>query len=277
MPNAWNIPAVFTNQFLNNKSAGGESYAGVVFADGVVVDVGGSWNALARGINSNVTLVFGSMGQECNVQSPDPEDVTSLTQPQWRAFLVKHTFATWPNAELVADRVYQHYQAASLVNPQLAYDSINADYGQTCASWTIAQQLRAVPTTKRWAKTYISMNQQGPDAPTDPNGVQAYAYHTWDYFNACHNWGSYIPTDVDRALSRLQRSQWFSVWVNATMPADWPDIRHGNSSATFFLFSRKTRYPFRASGPTTDPFNSPNVCPFLVNSLGMNARYWWCN
>ena len=153
-----------------------------------------------------------------------------------------------------------------------------ADYGMTCASWAIAQQLIRVPSAVRSAKTYIYVNQQGRSAPSDPNGVRSYAYHTWDYVNACHNWGSYSPTDVDRTLSRLQRSQWFSVWSNATsgIPG-WPDISQGGSTAMYFLFSHKNKYPFRGSGPTTDPFNNGNICPFLVQTLGMDARYWWVN
>ncbi|CUG92343.1 Hypothetical protein, putative, partial [Bodo saltans] len=239
--------------------------------------------------------------------------------------------STWPTG--TAERVYKLYQNAStLANPQLASDSFNADYGLTCATYAILQDVRpliahtrtaplyvyvnqwgrqnpddgnTIPyyayhtwdyvnachqdvrplfSHTRTAPLYVYVNQWGPQNPDDGNTIPYYAYHTWDYVNACHNWdSSYLVGPDDYELSQLQRRQWFSLWVNGTFSKEleWPAAldRDTPSSASpmFYLFAKESRYPFRPRGATEDPYVNPGLCSYLIGTMGMNQRYWWCN
>ena len=283
MPNSWNLPFQFSNRHLDNASLAGEGYIGLVYVDGVVIEAP-IWPAIASGsVSGNVTLVFGNMGQESNLEPPQ-ESVSDLTEAEWRSFIGGNIFETWANGtSSVAAKVNELYLNASTVNPQLAYDSLNTDYGMTCASYSIANLfLLQSSSSKRSAPVYMYVHQQGPSRPALlPNGPMAYAFHTWDYTNACHNWFLYDPTEEDRALSSLQRAQWFSLWTTGKLPLSfgWPDIRETTAShkPQYFLFAQPSRYPFRKTGATDDPFAAPGLCEYLINELGMDERYWWCN
>lgn len=281
MPNSWNTPALFTNWMLNNASFGGEDYAGLAFVDGVTIPAP-VWDSFKTGMHPNVTLVFGNMGQENGGGYPD-HPLFNYTEQEWLSLLQNTLLSTWPTG--TAERVYELYQNAStLANPQLASDSFNADYGLTCATYAILQDVRPLIAHTRTAPLYVYVNQWGPQNPDDGNTIPYYAYHTWDYVNACHNWdSSYVVGPDDYELSQLQRRQWFSLWVNGTFSKEleWPAAldRDTPSSASpmFYLFAKESRYPFRPRGATEDPYVNPGLCSYLIGTMGMNQRYWWCN
>jgi carboxylesterase type B len=285
MPASWNTPALFSNQFLNNRSTAGAAYPALAYVDGTLL-TRSVWEALSdpHDALTDVALVFGSMGQECNLVPADPS-VANFTQVEWLKFIATQMMETWPEPLAVAWQIDRLYADASRVNPQLAYDSFNADYGLSCATFTIVSELASTYTNRsggRAAPVYAYINQQGPQRPAAPNHEFSYAFHTWDYTNACHNWGLYIPHEEDLALSRLQRSQWYSLWANGSMDEHfgWPPVTAEHTDPTappIFLYAQPNRYPFRRGGATGDPYAAPGLCPLLRDGLGMDQRYWWVN
>jgi carboxylesterase type B len=280
MPNSWNTPALFTNWMLNNASTSGEDYPGLAFVDGVTIPAP-IWDSFKTGLHPNVALLFGNMGQENGGGNPE-HPLFHYTQQQWLSLLQNTLLSTWPSS--MAERVFELYHNASMVNPQLASDSFNSDYGMSCATYSILQDVRPLIAHTRTAPLYVYINQWGPQNPYEGDTVPFFAYHTWDYVNGCHNWDSSYPVGAeDYELSQLQRRQWFSLWVNGTLSEalGWPAAVDSDTPPTaapaFYLFAKKSRYPFRSHGATQDPFVNPDVCNYLVETMGMNQRYWWCN
>ena len=292
-PGSWSTSAIFSNRNLNNNSQTGKDFPGLVYIDGVIL-LEPVWDAVIEsGVNSNVSLMFGSMGQECNLESANPS-VEGLSQEEWRAFIAEQILETWPNASSKADSVYRLYQNASMINPQLASDSFNADYGMSCAFHHIAKRFLN-SAVQRVSPAYVFVHQQGPQKPPfGENHFLSYAFHAWDYVNACHNWNDYlltfVPGEEDLELSRLQRSQWYDLWSTGVV-ANWPSIgsrdkgksdavmqdEQTNNVVPYFLYAQVDRYPFLATGATTTPVGGALLCPYIRDELGMDNRYWWCD
>jgi len=103
------------------------------------------------------------------------------TPAQWQAYL-NTTFAPW-GAD-VGSTLYSRadlYLNESLVDPQRAYDTINADYGLSCAFKQIAVEAKQGGAYK--SPIYLYVNNWPPATPIAVGSSYQiqWAYHMWDW------------------------------------------------------------------------------------------------
>jgi carboxylesterase type B len=276
MPNSWNTPGLF---HMRNLTPAGRDFAGLVYVDGVVLTMPFE-DAMAAGLNGDVAMIIANMGQECNLIN-EGGNVSSMNITEWQAHLLHSTFSAWgPRAPQLAEDVFALYSTEAAINPLLAYDSINTDYGLTCANSQIA--VRAKRERRYRAPIYISVNQWPPGYP-DNNHVTSYAYHTWDYEMAINNDLLGVPiSDMDRQMGKLVRDSWYSLMALGKVSADVAhlDWKPVDADAGFpelfstFVYSRPDRFPFETSRTHVN-YKHANCA--ILGSYGFDRRYWWCD
>ena len=272
IPNSWNTPGIFS---LANLSKTGRLFGGLVFVDGEVVTMSFR-RSLIEGLNGNVTLVLSNVGQECNTETAN-QDCINMSPSEWMAFL-QTTFADWGNTSGIAKAVHGAYLDEASVNPQLAYDSINADYGLSCANAQLAVAAKSAVVQKFTAPIYVSINQWPPQNPNN-FGRHSLAFHTWDYRAAIREWNSYAPQPMDFLLSELIRSQWYTLMSTAKMPSDWLPVNHGvpdfPAHYNTYVYSRPDRFPFLNSSGMVQSYKADR-CAMVVRLIGercMREKY----
>lgn len=280
MPGSWDAPGVWNLLSLNKRTNGGLNLAGVIFVDGRLL-LSSVVSSMSAGVNGNITLLFGSMGQEGNLDSAD-QHVNDFTAAQWSAFLRDQVFASWPNASVIARRVEQLYAKASQVNPQLAYFSINADYGIGCANAVLAAS--AANSAARTAPVYLFLNEHPLSEPND-NRALSYAFHVEDFMTAIQDWTRYnstfAPKASDLRLSQQLRTHWGTLIATGTLESlgsEWSPVSRGataTSGLASFVYGMSSRFPFIPRSGTVIDFLAEK-CD-LFTSLGIGQDYWWCD
>ena len=291
LPPSWSIPESGNLAALDDRSVGGLNFPGAIYVDGDLLR-SSLWDSLASGVNGNVTLVVSSMAQEGDL-SPPPQNVAGDTAAQWAEFLELTVFRTWGSqAGAVAGEFNRAYAVAAAVNPQLAYFSINADYGIGCASaWLAGRAAIAAAAGARTAPVYIAENAWMPSAPQS-DGTGRYAFHVWDYLAGIADWqryGPFTPAPSDWALSRTLRAHWGSLLATARLPAaaGWPEAVPASAAptalaapvqlldaTTTFVYARPHAYPFHNA--TARLAHRAATCLYF-RSIGLWQGYWWAN
>lgn len=219
------------------------------------------------------------MGQE-NDLAPD-QDVSGYTQQQWQA-LLNATMAPW-NITSMGGRMYDAYQAQSLINPALGYDDINTDYGLTCGSVDIAVGA-AAGGRGRTQPIYLYVNQWAPSTPipTGPAGSGSrplrWAYHTWDWLAACESfqgqtWG-WAPQTADWDLARLLQGIWGEFMATGRVSAErwnWLPVDGAHGFPAHY-----STFVMSANTSSTFVDYKVDTCA-LLTGYGFDSRFWWCN
>ena len=234
IPDSWNTPGLFGMPL----DPSGEHWAGLVIVDGVTIPYAFD-EALARGdVSSNVPLMIGAMGQECD-EWPDFQ-VQTYSDAQWRKYLIDY-FTPWdalPAATTkkttlidadrenisVGERLYHLYRNESSDNPQKAFDSLMSDYGNNCANVQIAQHA-LTPAGQYKAPIYHFVNNYhlSKSFVSDPstNYTVRYASHVYDYLMALEQWnafdnGAYLPDERDLQGSALLQTLWYNFMLTGS-------------------------------------------------------------
>lgn len=270
IPASWNTPGMWGLELLKPT---GMDYAGLPVVDGRVITASFE-EAMAAGLNGNVTLVYGAMGQE-NDLAPDVY-VGNFTQLQWLAYL-NSSLAGWtPAFPDIALTIFREYANQSAIDVQLAYDSFNTDYGLICANARIAVGAKAGGAYP--APIYLYVNEW---QPAHALGPIRWAYHTWDYSAAMENWPlGYTPGPTDLQLAAELQAIWGDIMAHGRLDKVRFGWRSVEDAAGFparwgtYLMSHPSMWPYQASS-TVFTYKA-DTCKMLAG-FGFDARFWWCN
>lgn len=302
MPASWNTPGIWGLPHTPH----GMNFSGLPVVDGRVITHDYP-TAMAIGLIDQ-PLMVGNMGQECDL-GPDV-DVKGQTDAQWRAYL-NTTFAPWTNAPApgAGEMLYAAYAKESAIDAQRAYDSINADYGLTCAFKQIAVNAKSASTASSASASstadasdasaaggvrvdngtagftspiYLYVNQWPPShpIPTLSSFSIQWAFHTWDY-NAA--WGTW-PLGLNVSASDVQLGNLLSgLW------ADFMQDGRLDPSTGWLSVEQVPGFPahqgtFVIATPSLPPYaNTSFVVDYkadkcgIMATLGLDQRYWWCD
>jgi len=286
VPASWNTPGLWGLELLN--ATAGMQYAGLPVVDGTVVTHSFA-DALAAGL-VDVPLIFGNMGQEADF-GPD-QDVHGLNTTAFQALLNASLAAGgWTDPDIGA-RIYAEYAADAQADADKAYCSLNADYGLTCGSVTIAVAAKAGGAYK--SPIYLYVNQWPPSEPA-PLGLRygRWAYHTWDYNAAIESWPGlgllWTPGPQDLLLSRTLQATWYELMANGSLAADsgWVSVEQAPGFPAHYATNVLAPPQPGAwdSAASTGGMVRPSwvqidykagVCGLLAG-YGFDARFWWCD
>ena len=114
----------------------------------------------------SASLVISNMDAEGDgMDSNSTVSVRGFTLAQWEA-AVRRAFTAWPGGgSAVAEDLLSAYAEEAAIDPQLAYDAINTDFGLTCA----AQALGARLARGSLRKSVGTSPRDSPARATKPN------------------------------------------------------------------------------------------------------------
>jgi len=291
VPGAWNTVAELWS--LPPASAAssprGMGYQGIAVVDGELVTAP-LQAALRSGADGGVPLVVSSLAQEADAQ---PGRVVSALPPAGFRTLVREAFEPWRRG--AGDDVLRLYRydngtEGAGAPAQQVYDSVLADYGQTCASVATAAAAAAGRALGRGAaagpvyQLYISARPSHPVWGFNPSYQPRFAFHSldilaglghWDLWSAGRGLPAFQPRRQDDALRRAMAG----VFANFTRdgrldePAGWASFGSGCAGEDGCY----TVVDVRDGGvPVATRNLGEGVCKFW-SELGFDERFWWSN
>jgi len=280
MPGSWGTPGIFgwLSTGLPPPAAGGMAYAGIVHVDGVVVTLPFA-DALANQ-SVDAAVVISNMEAECD--GGPAINVRNQTAAEFAA-TVAAAFRAWPGGGAdEAAAALAAYAAEAAVDPQLAYDSISADYGLTCAGRAIAQQLVASAAARpRSRPVYLLFNAfQESRAQWSPTGSSRWPKHGLDLGLLGWAWPQ-LPDESDLLEARVMQRMLGDLALTGAMPASWawPPVAGPGAPADggvwTMVFALNASDSFPGGGVRAEKDWKAAQCGALGPLAGEN--YWWCD
>jgi para-nitrobenzyl esterase len=273
MPPSWGTPGIFG--WLKSglpPPPGGMAYAGIMHVDGVVVTLPLVDALAAQTVNASV--VISNMEAECD--GGPAITVRNQTAAQWAA-TVASAFAAWPGGGAAeAAAVVAGYAAELAADVQLAYDSISADYGLTCAGRAIAQQLQA--NSSRTRPIYLLFNAlQQSAAQWSPSGDGRWPFHGLDLRLLSWGWGA-APDAADLAEAALMQRFLGDLASNrGELPAAWawpPAAGPGAPQGVWtMVFAQQDGFPGGGVRAVLD-FKAGQCGAGVLGALA-GPEFWW--
>jgi carboxylesterase type B len=289
VPEAWD-----TSKFLwefppASAASKGMQYNGVAIVDGVLV-THSLQDALIQNVNP-VPLVITSMAQETDAQPG--QVVIDMPTDQFQQ-LVLQTFAPWGEAQ--AKDIWEAYQPElAQGGPQMVYDSIMADYGQTCASAITA----AIGAAHSPHPVYYVVFTSEPSHPIwgfDPTYQPRFSFHSWDIVAGLGHFDLWSSTRGRPAFQPQQSDLLFQSTVVELFTNFSRDGALNPTAGWSAALSQCESYP----PPSWDPANiTLPQCYTVVNvgtagrvesssnfrssvcdmwlAAGFDQRFWWSN
>jgi len=272
---SWGTPGIFGWSLpagLPPPAAGGWGYAGIVHVDGALLTMP-FHEALAAELVP-AALIVSNMAAEGD--GGGGIGVRNASAAAWAAAL-NQSFASWPDGRGVAARVGDAYRAEALIDADLAYASINSDFGLSCAARELAA-LVAATGRARAHPLYLMYNgwQKSAWAPP-PSGAGRWPYHGLDWQELGWGWSSsFSPAPSDwAAAALLQRLVGDFAGGRGVLPGawGWPPVAPGEPPATFVM-AQEAGWP--GGGSRAVVGFKERQCGVL-EAAGFGRTYWWCD
>ena len=270
---SWDTPGIFGWGLpvgIPPPSAGGWAYAGIVHVDGVLLTA--PFHEALAGELVPAALIISNM--EAEGDGGGGIGVRNASWAAWEAAL-NASFAGWPGGAGAAARVADAYRAEAVVDADLAYGSINSDFGLSCAARELAG-LVAATGRPRAHPLYIMYNawQRGT---WSPNGNGRWPYHGLDWQAAGWGWSAgVVPQPSDFAEAELMQRLIADFAAGAgVLPAawGWPPVAPGAALRTF-VAAQEAGWP--GGGSRAVEGWKERQCGALA-ALGFGQTYWWCD
>ena len=270
---SWGTPGIFGWSLpagIPPPAAGGWDYAGIVHVDGVLLTAP-FHEALAAELVP-AALIISNM--EAEGDGGGGIGVRNATAAAWGAAL-NASFSRWPQGAGVAARVGDAYRAEALVDPDLAYGSINSDFGLSCPARSLALSVAATGKA-RAHPLYIMFNAHQKSA-WSPSGAGRWPYHGLDWQNLGWGWSSgFAPQPSDwAAAALLQQLVGDFAAGRGVLPAAWawPPVAPGQPLSTFVV-AQEGGWP--GGGSRAVVGFKERQCGVL-EAVGFSQTYWWCD
>ena len=268
-PGSWGTPGIFGTSLLPPPTQNGMQYAGIVYVDGVLIE-SSFVNALAYGVNGDVGLIISNMAAE-----PDGGpgmNVRGMTDTHFRDAMGT-MLSEWSDTNNTVNNILTLYANETNIDVQLAYDSLVADYGLTCAGLTIANILTA--SNARTAPVYLLYNAWSPSKNAS-DGSSKWPAHGLDWDEIGWSWDFNDPAKSDFEAAALLQQMFGDFARNrGIMPASWNWAPATAVKVTTLVFAdNNSSWP---GGGVREEVNwHTKQCNGLV-ALGFNPLYWWCD
>jgi hypothetical protein len=284
---SWGTPGIFGWSLPAGIPAPpvGQNYAGIVHVDGTLLTQP-LHEALANQLVP-ASLVISNMEAEGGGGGFKPG--FNATLDQWLAVL-QQSFppGTWGReaGPRAAGAVFEAYRAEAIVAGDLAYHSINSDFGLSCASQAIAQHCiernasRSTPLYllyNAWRKGNWSQGHQG--------NAERWPYHGLDFVEMGWAWGSeYTPLPSDFAAADvLQRLVGDYARGGGVLPPSWGwEPVGGGRPIQTLVVAQQDGWP--GGGTRVQEAFKERQCAVLkahftqasASSLDLQ-QWWWCD
>ena len=272
-PPPWDTPGIFgwPTSGIPPPSAGGNAYAGIIHVDGVVVTQSFE-DALVNDLVP-AALIISNMAAEGD--GGPGAVVRNFTSTQWEAFLNQSFARFLGGGAAEAARARGAYADAAAVDPQLAYDSIAADYGLTCAGRSLALRVGG----RRSRPLYLLYNAF-PPSQWGSNGAGRWPDHGMDLREMTWAW-SYDPTPDDSRYAAVMQSMLSDFATGGgLMPAawNWPPVAAASPPYTLVLAANGAppAAPWPGGGVRAVADWRAGPCDAL-EANGLGRQYWWCD
>ena len=274
MPSPWNTPGIFGWSLPAGIPVppAGEGYAGIVHIDGALLTLPLDQALAAETVPA--ALIISNMAAEGDGGSGI--GVRNASAAAWQAaLLASFPASSWGTAAgpAAAAAVGAAYAAEAAVDPDLAYASINSDYGLTCAARSLAAAVAATGV-RRKTPLYVLYNAWPRSAPS-ANGNGRWPYHGLDLTEM--GWGWQAPNATDLAAASLLQGLVADFCYNrGVMPARWawPAVAPGEPLSTLVV-AQEGGYP---GGGTRAVQGWKNAqCTALYSVSLATQGYWWCD
>ena len=201
---SWGTPGIFGWGLPAGIPAppAGEAYAGIVHVDGALVTLPFHEALAARTVPA--ALIISNMEAEGG-GSGDAIGALNATYQQWQALLAaSFPAAAWGAGAgaAAAAAIDAAYRAEGQLSPDLAYNSINSDYGLTCAARAVAARVQAANASRAGAPLYLLYNAWQRGA-WRPSGAGQWPYR--ECGGAPSEGGALLSRRSTRALTHLSR------------------------------------------------------------------------
>jgi carboxylesterase type B len=271
---SWDTPGIFGWALPQGIPAppAGAQYAGIVHIDGVLLTQPFHTALTAELVPA--ALIISNM--EAEGDGGSGIGVRNESLAQW-ATALHASFASWPGSSgsSAAAALYEAYLPEATVDPDLAYASINSDYGLSCAARALAAMVAATGS-QRQHPLYVLYNawQRGSWSP-DGNG--RWPYHALDLQELGWSWSTgVVPTASDLlAAALLQQLVADFAFGSGTMPAawGWEPVTPGQPLQTL-VFAQQSGFP--GGGARAEAHWKEAQCAVL-EAQGMKQGWWWCD
>jgi len=260
----WSLPAGIP------APRAGAAYAGIVHVDGVLLT-----KPLGAALAAELVpaaLVISNM--EAEGDGGSGIGVRNATPAAWAAALAA-SFAPWPGGgAAAAAAVGAAYAAEAAVDADLAYASINSDYGLSCAARALAARVAAAPA--RAAPLYVLFNAW-PRATWSASGNGRWPYHGLDWQAMGEGWSSGVvpgAADFDEAALLQALVGDFARGRGAMPPRwGWAPVSPGAPLATLVV-ARDGGFP---GGGTRAVVGWKEAQCETLAAVGFDEGWWWCD
>ena len=235
----------------------------------------------------SASLVISNMDAEGDgMDSNSTVSVRGSTPAQWEA-AVRRAFTAWPGGgSAVAEALLSAYAEEAAIDPQLAYDAINTDFGLTCAAQALGARLAR--GSLRTRPVYLLYNAM-PRSHWAPSGAARWPSHGLDLEELGWEW-SFVPAPSDLAESALMlRLLGDFGGGGGVMPAswDWPPVGSEGAAVATLVLAVDGVWPY-GGAPNASVLSNVRLrvqvesewrsgrCSVLERA-GFDERYWWCD
>lgn len=284
IPASWNTVKALWSLPPASAASQGMQYQGIAIVDGVLVEQ--PLQAALRAGSNPVPLIISSLAQETDAQ---PGRVVSADSAAAFAAILDTTFAPWGQGS--GGKVLDQYASEATGGLwQRVYDSIMADYGQTCASIPTAlaaSQGGALGSANHPVyELYISATPSHPVWGFDATYQPRYAFHSLDILAGLGHWDLWsasrgLPAFQPRATDVALRASLLAVLTNFTRDGrldestGWVSFAAGctleDGDACYTVVNVTN-----GGVPVPSPRLRQDVCDFWTE-LGFDQRFWWSN
>jgi carboxylesterase type B len=257
----WSLPAG-----IPSPAEGGRAYAGIVHVDGVLLTMDFATALATRLVPA--ALIISNM--EAEGDGGDGIGVRNASAAEWAAALGA-SFGDWTAEEgaIAAAALGIAYAAEAAVDADLAYGSINSDFGLTCAARVLAARV-AAGAPRDANPVYVMFNAWTESQKWRwPNHGLDLRYMTW-------GWGSdFTPSASDLEAATLLQKLIGDFAVNrGVLPASWSWAPASVTPLQTFVFTETDGYP--GGGPRAVVRWKEAQCAALAN-LSIAETFWWCD
>jgi len=250
----------------------GEAYAGIIHVDGVLLTKPFHAALVSELVPS--ALIISNM--EAEGDGGGGIGVRNASLPVWESTL-DASFASWDQAagKKASETLYNAYLGEASVDPDLAYASINSDFGLSCAAQELGELVKG---GVRSAPLYLLFNAWQRATPNS-NGNSVWPYHGLDFQAMGWDWGnSYNPLASDFAAAQiLQKLVGDFARGKGTMPSEWGwnPVTPGEPLETLVLAQEGGRWP-KGNGTQVAKNWKTEQCGAL-KTIGFDRNWWWCD
>lgn len=272
---AWDTPGIFGWSLpagIPAPAGGGMRYAGIVHVDGALLTL--PLRAALAAETVPAALILSNM--EAEGDGGAGIGVRNASAAVWAAALAASFPApSWGAAggAAAAAAVGDAYAAEAAADPDLAYASINSDFGLSCAARALAAAVAATGV-RRTAPLYVLYNAWQRSAPS-ANGDGTWPYHGLDLTEMGWGWSS--PNASDLAAASLLQGLVADFAANrGVMPPKWawPAAAPGEPLSTLVV-AQQAGFP---GGGTSARVGWKQAQCAALDAVGLGSeQYWWCD